>query len=382
MKKTLFFFLAIVILLLFTACAAVEDPESPSSEPSESGSTVPEQETTTNEYPQTEVSTSDPDLPEASEESDENDPDTNILVAYFSWADNAILADDVDAVSSPSVISPGNVQELAGWVQEETGGDLFSIRVTEPYPSDWDACLTRANQERADHARPELMENVENLEDYNTVFFGYPNWWYGVPMALLSFLEQNDLSGKQVYLFCSHGTGGLASSVEIIKEAAPEAIISENIFDCYEEDAPLSQTDIQTWVSELGYSQNTEEEQISMARQIFIQSGDNVVVYELNDSAAAASLYEQLPLTLAVEDYSTNEKIFYPPQELDISDSPLAEGGAGTLAYYAPWGDIVMFYDDYQENPSLFELGRIVSGGELVSQMSGTITVSAEAPSE
>ena len=382
MKKTLFFFLAIVILLLFTACAAVEDPESHSSEPSESGSTVPEQETTTNEYPQTEVSTSDPDLPEASEESDENDPDTNILVAYFSWADNAILADDVDAVSSPSVISPGNVQELAGWVQEETGGDLFSIRVTEPYPSDWDACLTRANQERADHARPELMENVENLEDYNTVFFGYPNWWYGVPMALLSFLEQNDLSGKQVYLFCSHGTGGLASSVEIIKEAAPEAIISENIFDCYEEDAPLSQTDIQTWVSELGYSQNTEEEQISMARQIFIQSGDNVVVYELNDSAAAASLYEQLPLTLAVEDYSTNEKIFYPPQELDISDSPLAEGGAGTLAYYAPWGDIVMFYDDYQENPSLFELGRIVSGGELVSQMSGTITVSAEAPSE
>ena len=119
-----------------------------------------------------------------------------------------------------------------------------------------------------------------------------------------------------------------------------------------------------------------------MARQIFIQSGDNVVVYELNDSAAAASLYEQLPLTLAVEDYSTNEKIFYPPQELDISDSPLAEGGAGTLAYYAPWGDVVMFYDDYQENPSLFELGRIVSGGELVSQMSGTITVSAEAPSE
>ena len=81
---------------------------------------------------------------------------SNILIAYFSWADNAILEEDVDAVTSPSVIAPGNVQELAGWVQEETDGDLFPIRVTEPYSSDWDACLERANQERGDNARPAL----------------------------------------------------------------------------------------------------------------------------------------------------------------------------------------------------------------------------------
>ena len=176
-----------------------------------------------------------------------------VLVAYFSWADNAILADDVDAVASPSVIPPGNVQQLAGWVQEETGGDLFSIRVTDPYPSDWDDCLARANQERGDDARPELVENVENLDQYDAVFLGYPNWWYGVPMALLTFLEQNDLSGKQVYLFCSHGTGGLSNSVNIITEAAPDASISDNIFDCYEEDASSSQNDIQSWVTGLGY---------------------------------------------------------------------------------------------------------------------------------
>ena len=87
----------------------------------------------------------------------------NILVAYFSWADNAVLDSGVDAITSPSVIPPGNVQQLAGWVQEETGGDLFSIRVTDLYPSDWDACLDKANQERGENARPELAENVENL---------------------------------------------------------------------------------------------------------------------------------------------------------------------------------------------------------------------------
>ena len=125
--------------------------------------------------------------------------------------------------------------------------------MTDPYPSDWDECLDRANEERGEDARPQLQENVENLDDYDTVFLGYPNWWYGVPMALLSFLEENDLSGKQVYLFCSHGTGGLADSVDIIEEAAPDAEISDNIFDCYEEDASYSRSEIQSWVEELGY---------------------------------------------------------------------------------------------------------------------------------
>lgn len=162
-------------------------------------------------------------------------------MAYFSWADNAVIEGKVDAVASPSVTAPGNVQQLAQWVSERTGGDLFSIQVTEPYSSDWDACLERANQERAEDARPELTASVEQLERYDTVFLGYPNWWYGVPMALLSFLEENDLSDKQVYLFCSHGTGGLASSVEQIDEALPDSTaLSKNVFDVYEEDASSS----------------------------------------------------------------------------------------------------------------------------------------------
>ena len=303
-----------------------------------------------------------------------------ILVAYFSWADNAVLDEEVDAVASPSVLSPGNVEQLAGWVQEETGGDLFSIQVADPYPSDWDVCLERANSERGEDARPELVAAVENLDGYDTVFLGYPNWWYGVPMALLTFLEQNDLSGKEVYLFCSHGTGGLAQSVEIIAEAAPGAILSDNIFDCYEEEAPSSQEAIQAWVRELGFGGEAEAAQeatqpAQAARQIQVQWGEETVLYELNDSAAAAALYSQLPLTVEIEDYSTNEKIFYPTQQLDTTGAPLAEGGAGTLAYYAPWGDVVLFYDSYSANPSLYELGQVVSGGELVGELSGTVVI-------
>ena len=235
--------LAALMVLSLAACAGNQQEEQSASaeatEQSQSASVQEEEE---------------PASTEQQPEEPSNAQESGVLVAYFSWADNAVIDGEVDAVASPSVTAPGNVQQLAQWISERTGGDLFSIQVTEPYSSDWDACLERANQERAEDARPELTASVEQLERYDTVFLGYPNWWYGVPMALLSFLEENDLSDKQVYLFCAHGTGGLASSVEQIDEALPDSTaLSENIFDVYEEDASSSQQDILAWLEELGY---------------------------------------------------------------------------------------------------------------------------------
>ena len=242
--------LAALMVLSLAACAGNQQEEQSASaeatEQSQSASVQEEEEPASTEQQ--------PEEPASSTEQPSDTQESGVLVAYFSWADNAAIDGEVDAVASPSVTAPGNVQQLAQWISERTGGDLFSIQVTEPYSSDWDACLERANQERAEDARPELTASVEQLERYDTVFLGYPNWWYGVPMALLSFLEENDLSDKQVYLFCSHGTGGLASSVEQIDEALPDSTaLSENIFDVYEEDASSSQQDILAWLEELGY---------------------------------------------------------------------------------------------------------------------------------
>lgn len=242
--------LAALMVLSLAACAGNQQEEQSASaeatEQSQSASVQEEEEPASTEQQ--------PEEPASSTEQPSDTQESGVLVAYFSWADNAVIDGEVDAVASPSVTAPGNVQQLAQWVSERTGGDLFSIQVTEPYSSDWDACLERANQERAEDARPELTASVKQLERYDTVFLGYPNWWYGVPMALLSFLEENDLSDKQVYLFCSHGTGGLASSVEQIDEALPDSTaLSENVFDVYEEDAASSQQDILAWLEELGY---------------------------------------------------------------------------------------------------------------------------------
>ena len=87
-------------------------------------------------------------------------------------------------------------------------------------------------------------------------------------------------------------------------------------------------------------------------------------------------LYEQLPLSIQVENYSNNEKIFYSPNELDTSDAPLAEGPAGVLAYYAPWGNVVLFYGKCGGASGLYALGEAVSGADQIETLSGEIQVS------
>lgn len=107
------------------------------------------------------------------------------------------ILQEVDVTTSASVRIPGNVAEMAARIQQEVGGELFSIRVEEPYPADYDACLDRAADEKAENARPKLVEKVSDLSEYDVMFLGYPNWWCSAPMAVFSFLEENDLSGKE-----------------------------------------------------------------------------------------------------------------------------------------------------------------------------------------
>ena len=164
-----------------------------------------------------------------------------ILIAYFTWADNTTVTDsdaaiagalrhyqamgdagrysETDAVSSASLLPPGNTAVVAGFIRNAVGGDLFSIQVTEPYSSDYDRCLDRAAEEKARNTRPALANRVEDMNKYDIVFLGYPNWWYSVPMAVLSFAESYDFGGKTVIPFCCHGTGGLAGSLRDLRPA-------------------------------------------------------------------------------------------------------------------------------------------------------------------
>ena len=112
--------------------------------------------------------------------------------------------------------------------------------------------------------------------------------------------------------------------------------------------------------------------------KISVSDGKNKIVYELNASGQSKSLYSQLPLKVQIENYSTNEKIFYPKEKLPLKNGIEGSGDSGTLAYFSPWGNIVLFYGKFSEYPGLFILGKAASGAENIKNLSGMVSVEAE----
>ena len=121
---------------------------------------------------------------------------SNMLVAYFS------LAGEQYGVG---VIEEGNTSIIAHMIAEQTGADLFEIEAAVPYPASHSELLDVSRQEMASSARPEIAGIVDNMDSYDTIFIGYPNWWGDMPMIVYGFLESYDLSGKTIVPFCTHG---------------------------------------------------------------------------------------------------------------------------------------------------------------------------------
>ena len=250
-QKRLFVVLAAIVLALTACTAATETGQSasaPTAFPTSAISPTPAPITT----PQPESSAE--SEPSTSPESTEAET-SSILIAYFTWAENTVVEDpssvDVDATTSASVLLPGNAAKLAGWIQQEVGGDLFSIVVDEPYSSDYDECLDRAADEKAQNARPALVNHVEDMSRYDVVFLGFPNWWYTVPMAVHTFLEEYDFSGKTIVPFVTHGTGGLASTIEDITADLPENVTILEPIGVYRPDVDSAQGAVQEWFAGL-----------------------------------------------------------------------------------------------------------------------------------
>ena len=139
--------------------------------------------------------------------------DASVLIAYFSWS--------------------GNTAEMAAQIQEQTGGDLFEIVPVEPYPTDYSECGEVALAERDSNARPEIQNLPESIEQYDTIFIGYPIWWHTAPMIIGTFLESYDLSGVDVYPFtqsASMDTEQFDQSMDFVRQAAADAIVHDGLF--------------------------------------------------------------------------------------------------------------------------------------------------------
>ena len=147
-------------------------------------------------------------------------PSSKTLVAYFSRAGENY---------GVGVVEKGNTEIIADMILEETGADAFRIQAVSTYPESYDQCTEVAKQEQQDQARPELTSAIENFDEYDVIYLGYPIWWGDMPMAVYTFLESYDFTGKTIRPFCTHAGSGLADTVNSIQSICGSAEVSDGL---------------------------------------------------------------------------------------------------------------------------------------------------------
>lgn len=168
-----------------------------------------------------------------------------MLIAYFSRKGNNYIGGSV--VNLPV----GNTEVAATIIQELTGGDMFRIEAAKEYPADYTETTNVAKQELRQNARPELSGDIDNLDDYGVIFLGYPNWWGTMPMAVFTFLEKHDFSGKTILPFCTHEGSGMGRSESDIRKLCPGAKVSRGL-SIRGGSVQRAESDIAAWLRESG----------------------------------------------------------------------------------------------------------------------------------
>ena len=126
-------------------------------------------------------------------------------------------------------ISTGNTEKAAGMLAGLTGGRLYRIRQAQPYSDDYQTCIAEAKADLQHKARPEVLDLPGDLDAYDEIYLGYPNYWGTMPMAVYTFLESYDLTGKTIHPFCTHEGSGLSRTVQDIQKAAPGASVTKGL---------------------------------------------------------------------------------------------------------------------------------------------------------
>ena len=161
--------------------------------------------------------------------------DSDILVAYFSWS--------------------GNTQQVANWISDKTGGEIFRIIPEVNYTND--DVFDRAQDELNSGTRPPLSSHIEKetMAKYDVIFIGFPIWWYDLPMPVWTFLEEYDLSGKTIIPFFTHnGSSSGASSISTIEKLCPDStVLTHNYFTYAGNNIAEAESTVDEWLNERGY---------------------------------------------------------------------------------------------------------------------------------
>ena len=220
-----------------------------------------------------------------------NSPSNNgkSLVLYFSRAGENY---------NVGVVEKGSTQIVAEMITEETGADLFKLETVNAYPEDYMECVTVTREEKNANARPRLKAVPQNLAEYKNIYLGYPIWHADMPMALYTFLKNNNLSGKTVLPFCTHAGSGLAGTVETIRTKCQGAAVTEGFAidgTTVQENTEGTKNSLGVWLEKVKPQEDTSGFDLEKGT-VMLNNGIEMPIlgigtYRLSDSQAENSVY-------------------------------------------------------------------------------------------
>jgi len=218
MKKFITIIIMTTMILTLVSCGSAKEEQNNVSQ------------STSNQTVQTEEAKN----TENTQETKADKSNSKILIVYFSRVGITNFSDNVDVVSSASLNAGengliGNTEIIANIIKEETKGDVFQIKTVDSYPEEYRDTTNQASKEQKANARPKLASHVDNMDDYDVIFLGYPNWWGTIPMPVYTFLEEYNFSGKAIIPFCTNEGSGMGSSKKDIASLCPNAKLLDGL---------------------------------------------------------------------------------------------------------------------------------------------------------
>lgn len=297
---------------------------------------------------------------------DSNESSDKILIAYFSRYGNTDFDDDVDAASSASIVIDndekyGTTEYLANMIKQVVGGDVYLIEAKEKYTADFGKLRDKNHKEMAEDYLPTLKQTDLDISEYSTIFIGYPVWATDVPQAVLSFLNEYDLSDKTVIPFCTHDGYGAGSSYQSIASASHSkntldglAVESSDVFD--------TQDKVNSWLNSIGIMDDNNSE-----TKIEIKIGNTVLNGVLYDTPLADEIKENLPVTVNMSNCGSRElygRIDFTPKNITSGQLNFENGD---ITYCSTNNTLAIFYSQ-SDNPNLTM--EVVPIGKVTSDLS------------
>ncbi len=259
-----------------------------------------------------------------------------------------------------------NTGHVAQTIQSILDCDILEVEPQIPYDDDYNSMLNRAQKELEEIRQgnyPAIKTSVDNFDNYDIIFIGYPIWYGSMATPMQSFLRQHasKLSGKQIALFATSGSSDITSSVNEARSICTESILIEQSLLLTSSTFPQMESRITEWLDRIGADREESDIPESSSQNINIKIGNRTITATMEDNAAAQDFLSRLPLEVTLNDYNnTTEKIFYPSPTLTTEGvthgcTPIP----GDITIYVPWGNVAIFCKNWSHSNDLIKIGHI-----------------------